>query len=376
MMEFLKSNRKILHYGLDFQNAYVGQIIESPYEITVDSSWLNTWAGVFYSGNYLETSLSFCQDLDLKDRVIPFSALNNLCLCMAVEPFSETCLLHLGINDAINEYPAYLGDTFRCYILIEEIRNTSDQKRSVMKTQHILLNQKSERVLSFKRKTLFPYILDIKKQKDSFSKPEHLGHFTENIKAWVMESNSVNTAFDKRHLGESFQKNDLVLHEAVRHFSETENLTLSTLLKNTHPIHFNYARYSPQDIIVSGGFVMAMVMSLSMKDFKQVLSQRIAYCSHLNKVKPGDTIAAVTFIIDSVINDSIEVLTLKTLGFKNIDTISELGEMEWPKEVFALAEMKPSELNGIIGRYTPKLDRKAILQLQWEISRPIKLNQK
>lgn len=376
MMDFLKCSRKLLHYGLDFQNSYVGQIIESPYEITVDSSWANTWAGVFYSGNHLETSISLCKELGVKDRLIPFSALTNLCLCMAVEPFSETCLLHLGIYDAVNESPASLGDTFRCYILIEEIRNTSNQKRSVMKTKHILVNQNSERVLSFKRNTLFPFIHEIKKFGDTSFKVELLGLFNKNTKTWKLESKALNVAFNKRQLGESFQKNDLVLHEAVRHFSETENLLLSTLLKNTHPVHFNYARYSPQEIIVSGGFVMAMVMSLAMKDFKQVLSQSITYCSHLNKVKPSDTIAAVTFVLNSEIKDSTEVLTLKTIGFKNIDTVPELENTMWPKEVFAQAEMKPSRLNEIIGRCIPKLEGKAILQLQWEIYRPIKLNKK
>lgn len=126
---------------------HVNQVITCPYELTVDDSWRTIWTTLVSSGDMIETSSAFCERIGLRSSIFPFSAILNLTLCMAVEPYSESCLLHLGLEDVAYENPAYSGDTFRCYILIEELRNTSNNKNSVISSKHVLVNPYSSRVL-------------------------------------------------------------------------------------------------------------------------------------------------------------------------------------------------------------------------------------
>ena len=68
---------KIIKYGLDYKNAYPGLVVPSPYETTVDESWITGWQGMVQTGNPLETSLEFCLELGLEKRLIPFECLIN-----------------------------------------------------------------------------------------------------------------------------------------------------------------------------------------------------------------------------------------------------------------------------------------------------------
>lgn len=43
-------------YGLDLNTVQHGQILESPYEITVDDSWRIQWQSVFPTSSKLTTS--------------------------------------------------------------------------------------------------------------------------------------------------------------------------------------------------------------------------------------------------------------------------------------------------------------------------------
>ena len=83
---------------LDLSTIYAGQVINCPYEITIDDSWITSWSSLISMGNYIETSRVYARELSLQDRVLPFLAMVNLTLCMAVEPFSETCLLYLELE--------------------------------------------------------------------------------------------------------------------------------------------------------------------------------------------------------------------------------------------------------------------------------------
>ena len=87
--------------------------------------------------------------------MLPYSLLLNLTLCMSVEPFSESCRLHLGLHDAVAERPAFAGDTFSNRILVESVRNTARGDASVIRTRHVLINQRGERVFSLTKMSYF-----------------------------------------------------------------------------------------------------------------------------------------------------------------------------------------------------------------------------
>jgi citrate lyase subunit beta/citryl-CoA lyase len=369
---------RVIKYGLDINSVYENQIITCPYEITMDNSWTTMWSSLVSMSNRIETSDTFGQSAGLKNKLMPFSAVLNLTLCMAVEPYSESCLLHLGLKDVVYENPAYSGDTFRCYIHLLKLRNTSDNERSVITSTHVLVNQHSQRILSFKRNTLFPVIPAIEKK---------IGHQIQTLKKTDNDLVRLLTDLEDTQIAhhinwnklpenlckqEKFRKDELIIHDASRLISESENLSFTTLFRNTHPVHFNHMRYQKDEIIVCGGFVMALVLANALKDFKQVVDQKIISCSHINKIAPNDTISSVSYIQEREIHHDYEVITIKTLGLRNIDPSVELSSHNWPVSLFNKTEMRPAAMESLLKKEMPELFHKVCVQLLWEIWRPIR----
>jgi len=363
---------KIFKYGLDINAVYEGQTITCPYEITIDDSWTTIWSSLVSMGNFIETSDAFCQEIGLPGRVMPFSAMLNLTLCMAVEPYSETCLLHLGLEEVVYENPAHSGDTFRCYIYIEKLRNTSDGQRSVITSRHILLNQRSERVLSFKRNTLFPHINELEAKTGQTNGVTTELHKTLTNSATTQLTDHIDCTKLAGYPGVSnaLKANDLIVHDASRHIGESENLMFTTLFRNTHPVHFNYLRHDKKDIIICGGFVMAVALANALKDLKQVVDQQIISCSHINKIGPLDTISSVSYIHESELENDCEVLTIKTIGLRNIDAATELSNCDWPMELFSKKELRPAEMELLLSNEMPEIFHKVCIQILWKIWRP------
>jgi len=357
---------------LDLDTVFSGQVITCPYEITIDASWITQWSSLVSMGNYIETSKLFAQEAGLKERVLPFSAMLNLTLCMAVEPFSETCLLHLGLEDVTYERPAYPGDTFQCFIHVESLRNTSDKKRSVVRSQHVLMNQHGDRVISFKRNTLFPYINNLEQRGDARDtvKENFEASFLKKLKSDKTEQliNFIkkNPTLKNRVPNKAYSAGELIIHDAMRHIGESENLLFTTLFRNTHPIHFNYSRYPKEKIIICGGFVLAVVLGNAMKDFKQVLDQQIIHCSHINKIAPEDSMSSVSRIVKSEIVNNRELLTIKTIGLRNVDPNTELINHKWPPELFNTEIPKPSQLEMELKTQMPELFHKVCIQVLWK----------
>lgn len=367
---------KVLKYGLDLDTVHVNQVITCPYELTVDDSWRTIWTTLVSSGDMIETSSAFCERIGLRSRLFPFSAILNLTLCMAVEPYSESCLLHLGLEDVAYENPAYSGDTFRCYILIEELRNTSNNKNSVISSKHVLVNQNEERVLSFHRKTLFPPLADIESRSESVSESsnnELLGLLLRPIESQLHDGLKIKSEA-LIHPNRTITTSDLLLHDASRMISKSENLTFSTLFRNTHPIHFNYLRYTADEIVVCGGFVMAVVLANALKDFKQVVGQKIIHCSHINKISPEDTISSVSYIHETRIENGFEVLTIKTIGLRNVDAALMLKNRLWPKSLFSREDLRPAQMERTIKEDIPELFHKVCLQILWKAWRPTNIS--
>ena len=365
---------RTVKYGLDLDTVFSGQVITCPYEITIDASWITQWSSLISMGNYIETSKIFAQETGLKERILPFSAMLNLTLCMAVEPFSETCLLHLGLEDVTYERPAYPGDTFQCFIHVESLRNTSDHKRSVIRSQHVLMNQHGDRVISFKRNTLFPYIGNLEQRKGAEQNFEE--SFLEKLKSdksqQLINFIKKTPTLENRLPNKKYAANELIIHDAMRHIGESENLLFTTLFRNTHPIHFNYSRYPKEKIVICGGFVLAVVLGNAMKDFKQVLDQQIVHCSHINKIAPEDTMSSVSRIVKREIVNDHELLTIKTIGLSNVDPNTELIQHQWLPELFNTEIPKPSQLEMELKKQMPELFHKVCIQVLWKAWRSIK----
>jgi hypothetical protein len=356
-------------YGLDLGTACPGEILESPHEVTVDSSWRTMWQSAFPAWSRISTSAEYATGLGLDEIAIPASMLLNMTLCFSVEPFSQSCRYHLGLENARQEAFVREGDTFRSFTRLDRMENTSRGDASVIHTTHILVNQRDERVFSLLKRSYYDPIPDPVERESIPDQGANSKYFTEVGETLIDRFQSVES-FPDAPL-EPLAVDDVILHPAVRPIGWTENLALSTIYRNTHPIHWDSLRYGRDGIVVCGGFVQSLVFSICDRELRQVIDEVLERSSHVNTIAPEDSIGAISRVLSvEQINGNLETVRVKTLGLKNVDIGRELIGVEIPAALLDDRERKPSEIEAICQTQCPTLSGRIALQAVRTILRP------
>ncbi len=363
---------RTLSYGFDHNNVFIGKIICSAMEITLDESWTSSWHSLVPTLNPLETSKPYARQLGLEEQLVPYHLLINLALCMLVECYSESCIYHLSVEDVIYDKAVYAGDTLRTILIIDDVRETSKGLSSVVETRVVMVNQRDERVLAMKRKSLFPTL-------KTTNTPENYTHeFSEYFesrakqrlgKKLIQSAQSINRnqQFDLQR----FEQNELILHSLVRPVGLSTSVAYSNLFKNTHPLHINNARYATKELAVSGGFIMPIILGAAQRDFKESIHERILETKHINPVNHEESLGAFSYILDSKRAGGIEELTIRTFGVKNTDVERELVGMKIPLSLLRTDKIKPSELESICRQECPELASLICMRIDWKLWRKI-----
>jgi hypothetical protein len=155
---------------------------------------------------------------------------------------------------------------------------------------------------------------------------------------------------------------DTMLHEFGRPIGHSENAQLTTLLRNTHALHMNTARYAPDDITVIGCvvfrltspvqplltdtcslsrcslFSQALATAAAERDLRPVMYEELLHSANINRVSPTDIIHSMSRVVAKEPVDGarsrLEWVTVKTLGFKNLD-VTELEGRQLPAVRFS-----------------------------------------
>ncbi|MFO7999708.1 MAG: hypothetical protein R6U46_00580 [Marinilabilia sp.] len=364
MEEFLKSNRRA-EYGLDLDKVFVGKEIVSRYNLTVDESVLSMWSGFMPISSYPENSREFAGRLGYHQIFLPYGFLLNLTLSLGVENFSHSSVLKLELRDALYLNPAFPGDTFSCSIKIDDVRPARRPGHSIIESSHLLFNQKGEPVFSLGRVSLFPPVTPRKTIEPQQRSTFHNNRFKEQILARTRSIKMENVVL-------RFSRGDLLLHPYVRPIGKSENLFWATYLKNIHPSHYNYQRYQPGEIVISGGIVLAMVASIAGREFRQILVQQINNAFHVHPVFAEDRVGAFSFVEDvRQVMPGFEEITIRTFGIRNMDTEHDLGDVAFPSSLFTSRIERPSEVRQIIEANCPILEDKVCCMINWSILRKV-----
>lgn len=361
MQGYIKPNRKV-NYGLDLAKVFVGQEIISQFNITVDESVHSLWSGLMPTSSYPENSREFAGRLGFHEMFLPYGFLLNLTLSLGVENFVHSSLLHLEVRNALYLNPAFAGDTFSCGIKITEAKETSNGKHTVVCSDHVLFNQKGEAVFSLERVSLFPKFEPQKPLNLEVVEIHKNHHFKEQILARARGISLENKIDD-------FQSGDLILHPFVRPVGKSENLFWATYFKNTHPIHFNYQRYKPGEIIISGGIVLSMVLGISGREFRQLLLPQVERAFHVLPVVAEDRLGAFSFVKGTTsVMPGFEEIHVVTYGLRNVDTELELSDLSFPEDLFKdLA--RPADVEMILREKCPTLMDKICCVAEWKALR-------
>ncbi len=350
---------RVPRYGLDLATARIGQIMECPAEVTVDAGWRTLWQASFPTASRIHSSAEYARSWGLEDTALPFGLLLNLTLCLAVEPFSESCRLHLGLEDARQEACA-----------THKMSNTSRGDASVIRTTHILVNQRDERVFRLSKDSYYDAIPNGSHQDKATAESPYTEFFTQSgpsgHRARLENCSSPPTG--PRAL---LEPGELILHPPVRPIGRSENLLLTTLFRNTHPLHSDTRRFGEDGLIVCGGFVQALAHACSEREFRPVLDERLTRSHHINPVAPGERVGAISQVLEiRPISKHLEEVRVQTLGLREVDVTAELAGTPLPAELFNPAPMKPSSIQAICRNHCPALEGKIALRALRVLLRP------
>ena len=142
--------------AIDLKTTAAGDVVVSPYELTVDGSMRDFWCSAFHSTNRLVTSTPFSQRLGFTDRLLPFDMMLFLTGAMA---HADKATEEVAFKNARYYAPAYAGDTFRKRFVLRSKRAPSKPraKRTTVATFECeLWNQREELVFSVEKAMMFP----------------------------------------------------------------------------------------------------------------------------------------------------------------------------------------------------------------------------
>lgn len=135
---------------------------------------------------------------------------------------------------------------------------------------------------------------------------------------------------------EDFEVGDVIAHEVGRTVGESEHMQLTTLVRNSHPLHFDevYARGGGSFAgtrVVYGGLVLAWVLSLASRDTtgRALWATGMDEGAHPRGVVAGDTLYAASKVLEKQEHGpEAGEITFRVVGVKNTPAraLLETGE--------------------------------------------------
>lgn len=352
-------------------NIKFGEIVQTPYEVTITDSWKSLWETAFLSTKGYLTSLPKSSSLGLNGLPLPFSLLSTMAIAFSVSSLTYYARVHLCFKNVFQQRPVVAGDTVRAMFCI----NSTEKKRAgdgdqycIADSTHWIVNQQDEVVFQVDKKTMFsPSHCNIQDSGETRAinldplKSLHRQNLLQQPEGFFLPCLPV----------PKLTPGQLLVHDFVKIMGNSEVRMLCTLLNIVNPHHHNKVRYQSTDLLVPGPFVMSAVLGSSALDIGEIVYEDIPLCINPNKVNFGDQIGAVTYIEDcEPINNNpqLEEVKLKHLALKNTD-MEILSEIDIPKKLFESKTMKPSEYESICAVEIPMLLHKIVCVVERRIIR-------
>ena len=254
---------------------------------------------------------------------------------------------------------AFAGDTFKKRFIIQKLRNTSDGNNSVVDIHCEIVNQRDVLVFSCAKQMMFPFNVPQSTVEvdaaalNSAASEDFLNHL-------IKMSETLQSMGSQTLVG--LRPGQLILHTLARPLSLTHSMQLATLGRLTHERHFNTRAFRDDELVVPGGLVLGLTTSLASRDLHEVLYEELLSCAFPNETTPGDCIGAMTFVLsrEEHMSGEMEAVEVRTIGIKNIDVPKLLNDKVLPNELFTGEILKPRELEELLKKHCPELNRSVV----------------
>jgi 2-methylfumaryl-CoA hydratase len=330
-----RSTIRMLHtprHGRHLDDFVAGAVFAHPWDVTIDDGLLAFFAASFQDATPTYASRAAARALGLRDRPVHPVVLLNLGLSFSVHDISERAVAHLAYIDVRFPSACYPGDTVRASSRIIGIKPVSAGDKGVVHVRTQLVTDAGALVCSFERKALVragrvigrpldpPH--DVAQQEDA---PAHapaalLGEITPPSRCGGFPT-----------FWEDLAVGDVIAHENGRTVSEAEHMQLTTLARNSHPLHVDevYCRAGSfaRTRVVHGGLVLGWVLALTSRDTagNAVWDLGLDDGAHPSGVLAGDTLFAATKVLaKEPLGESTGKVTLRIVGLKNTPALALL----------------------------------------------------
>ena len=335
----------------------LGEIVQTPIEVTVTDSWKSLWETAFLSTKGYFTSLSRSANLGFNGLPLPFSLVATMAVAFSVSSLSYYARVHLCFKNMFQQRPLIAGDTVRAMFCVndtEKKKGGDGSQYCIANSTHWVVNQREDVVFQVNKTTMFsPSHCSIQSAKEPQAakldplKSVHRHYLLQQPEGTFLPCLSL----------PKLTPGQLLVHDFVKIMGESEVRMLCTLLNIVNPHHHNKVRYQPTDLLIPGPFVMSAALGSSALDIGEIIYEDVPHCVNPNKVNFGDQIGAVTYIESCEPlqeNPQLEEVKLKHLALKNTD-MEILSAMDIPRKLFEAKIMKPSEYESVCAAECPML---------------------
>jgi 2-methylfumaryl-CoA hydratase len=312
-------------YGRLLGDFVPGDVYAHPWEVTLDEGMVALFAASFQDAVPTYASRAAARSLGLRDRPVHPLLLLDLGLSFSVHDVSERAIAHLAYIDVRFPDACYAGDSVRASSRVIAVKPVSSGDKGVVHVRTQVVTDAGTLVCSFERKALVragcvagrpadPPHSVVELDPDppraprallgDLPPPSRRGGF-----AWFWEDLVVG---------------DVFAHAGGRTVSEAEHMQLTTLTRNSHPLHVDehYCRTGSfaKTRVVTGGLVLSWALALSSRDTagNAVWDLGLDDGAHPSGVLAGDTLYAATQVIaKEPRGPHAGSVTLRVVGLKN-----------------------------------------------------------
>ncbi len=317
-------------YGRLLDDFVPGDVYAHPWDVTVDEGMVALFAASFQDAVPTYASRAAARALGLRDRPVHPLLLLDLGLSFSVHDVSERAIAHLAYIDARFPEACYPGDTVRASSRVIAVKPVSSGDKGVVHVRTQLVTDAGTLVCSFERKALVR--AGRAGDDDRGRRPADPPHDVVQTDADPPRAPAVllGTLPPLSRRGgfawfwEDLAVGDVIVHSTGRTVSEGEHMQLTTLARNSHPLHVDehYCRTGSfaKTRVVYGGLVLSWVLALSSRDTagNAVWDLGLDDGAHPSGVLAGDTLYAVSKVLaKEPRGPQAGSLTLRIVGLKN-----------------------------------------------------------
>ncbi len=319
-----------------------GAVFEHPWEVTVDDGMVALFAASFQDALPTYASRVAARGVGLADRPVHPMLLLNLGISFSVHDVSEQAIANLGYIDVRFPSACYPGDTVRARSRVIGVKPVTSPDKGVVHVRTHLVNERDEILCSFERKALVragkaaangsSHAAEAA-ESGAPGQPGESGSFAEGdpprvpvvMRAALADRTRALPKPRFATLWEDFEVGDVFAHEVGRTVSEAELMGLTTLARNSHPLHTDEVYCQTGSFaktrVAYGGLVLTWALSLASRDTagNALWDAGLDDGAHTGSVLSGDTLFSASQVLaKEPVDERTGEVTLRVVGTKNV----------------------------------------------------------